>query len=340
MWFIFALLTAISWGIADLFYKKGSNPEDQYSHLKIVIMVGLVMGIHGTFYMISNGLTFEIYEMVKYLPVSFFYILSMTIGYIGLRYIALSISSPIQNSSGVITSILLFIFFSYSFKSLEIIGIVFITLGVILLGVLERRYELKEISSTLTKEDKKYQIGFLAIIFPILYAILDGAGTFLDGVYLDELQLISEDNALLAYEFTFAICALVSYIYLRVFKKIKINLFKEKTRLSAAVFETIGQYFYVFGEGNGTLVVMGNTVNVLQNKWVSHFIGMIGLGARVGNMSEVRIRENESLESALRRFKRKTARDGILAEARKREHYEKPSVKRKKKAEAARKRRY
>ena len=57
-------------------------------------------------------------------------------------------------------------------------------------------------------------------------------------------------------------------------------------------------------------------------------------------MSEVRIRENESLESALRRFKRKTARDGILAEARKREHYEKPSVKRKKKAEAARKRMY
>ena len=57
-------------------------------------------------------------------------------------------------------------------------------------------------------------------------------------------------------------------------------------------------------------------------------------------MSEVRIRENESLESALRRFKRKTARDGILAEARKREHYEKPSVKRKKKAEAARKRKY
>ena len=57
-------------------------------------------------------------------------------------------------------------------------------------------------------------------------------------------------------------------------------------------------------------------------------------------MSEVRIRENESLESALRRFKRMTARSGVLAEARQREHYEKPSVKRKKKAEAARKRKY
>ena len=57
-------------------------------------------------------------------------------------------------------------------------------------------------------------------------------------------------------------------------------------------------------------------------------------------MSEVRIRENESLESALRRFKRQCARAGVLAEVRKREHYEKPSVRRKKKSEAARKRKY
>ena len=57
-------------------------------------------------------------------------------------------------------------------------------------------------------------------------------------------------------------------------------------------------------------------------------------------MSEIRVKENESLESALKRFKRQCARAGIVAEVRKREHYEKPSVKRKKNAEAARKRKY
>ncbi len=57
-------------------------------------------------------------------------------------------------------------------------------------------------------------------------------------------------------------------------------------------------------------------------------------------MSEVRVKDNESLDSALRRFKRQCARSGVLAEVRKREHYEKPSVKRKKKSEAARKRKY
>ena len=58
------------------------------------------------------------------------------------------------------------------------------------------------------------------------------------------------------------------------------------------------------------------------------------------DMAEIRVKENESLDSALRRFKRQCARSGVLAELRKREHYEKPSVKKKKKAEAARKRKY
>jgi small subunit ribosomal protein S21 len=57
-------------------------------------------------------------------------------------------------------------------------------------------------------------------------------------------------------------------------------------------------------------------------------------------MSEIRIKENETLDSALKRFKRQCAKAGVLAEVRKREHYEKPSVKRKKKSEAARKRKY
>jgi len=57
-------------------------------------------------------------------------------------------------------------------------------------------------------------------------------------------------------------------------------------------------------------------------------------------MSEVRLKDNESLDSALRRFKKSCARAGTLAEVRKREHYEKPSVRRKKKSEAARKRKF
>lgn len=55
-------------------------------------------------------------------------------------------------------------------------------------------------------------------------------------------------------------------------------------------------------------------------------------------MSEIKVGKNESLDSALRRFKRTCQKAGVISEARKHEHYEKPSVKRKKKSEAARKR--
>ncbi|MEW5785937.1 MAG: 30S ribosomal protein S21 [Bacillota bacterium] len=57
-------------------------------------------------------------------------------------------------------------------------------------------------------------------------------------------------------------------------------------------------------------------------------------------MAEVKVGKNETLDKALKRFKKQCARTGILSEVRRREHYEKPSVRRKKKAEAARKRRF
>jgi len=63
-------------------------------------------------------------------------------------------------------------------------------------------------------------------------------------------------------------------------------------------------------------------------------------GREKERMAEVKVGKNETLDSALRRFKRSCQKSGVLSEVRKREHYEKPSVKRKKKSEAARKRRY
>ena len=226
MWFLFAILTTLSWGAADLFYKKGSNAKDKYSHLKVSIMVGLVMGIHALCYMFVKGIHFDPFDMVKYLPVSILYILSMIIGYFGLRYLELSISSPVQNSSGAITAILLLIFFPQPIGLINVIGIVLITGGVIGLGVLEKRAQTQALQSDKVNIDPKYQLSILAITFPILYAIIDALGTFADGIYLDELALISEDAALLAYEFTWFIVAIICYIYIRIIKKENFHIFK------------------------------------------------------------------------------------------------------------------
>src|SRR5690625_1771465 len=246
MWFIFSILTAIAWGAANLFYKKGSNPDDKYSHLKIVIMVGFVMGIHATFYMVFKGIDFDPFDMIRYLPVSSMYILSMTIGYIGLRYIELSIAAPVQNSSGAVSAILLFIFFPRELSFIAIFGVIIVTFGVIGLAMLEKQAETKALKSSNIAVDKKYQIGVLAITFPILYALIDGLGTFADGIYLDELTLISEESALIAYEYTFFLCAICTYIFIKFIKKEPFIIFKERDRGYAAILETTGQFFYVF----------------------------------------------------------------------------------------------
>lgn len=254
MWLIFSVITALAWGGANLFYKKGSQVEDKTSHLKIVVMVGFAMGIHATIYGLVKGVDFELFDMILYLPVSAMYIISMTLGYIGLRYIELSIAAPVQNSSGAISAILLFIFFPRELSFITIVGVIVVSYGVIRLAMLEKEAELIALKSTEGKIDKKYQIGILAITFPILYAIIDGIGTFLDGVYLDELKIIPEDTALLAYEYTFFIIAIIVYMYVKFIKKEAFYIFKERDKGAAAILETTGQFFYVFAMAGNAMI--------------------------------------------------------------------------------------
>lgn len=254
MWFLFALLTAFAWGGADLFYKKGSNPQDRFSHIKIVITVGFVMGIHATAYLLIKGIDFDPTDLVRYLPVSALYILSMTIGYIGLRYMELSIASPVQNCSGAVTAILLFLFFKHDLGIVEILGVTVVTFGVIGIAILEKKAERETLSDHSTHIDQKYQIGFMAITFPILYCFIDGLGTFADAIYLDEFSLIGEDAALIAYEFTFFICALAAFVYLRVIRKQPFRIFQERAKGYAALLETTGQFFYVFAMSSNAII--------------------------------------------------------------------------------------
>lgn len=233
MWFVFAIITFFSWGFADLFYKLG-NSDDKYSHIKTGIIVGLVMGIHATIYLVVNNISINFIDILKYLPVSLCYILSMVIGYKGLRYIELSISSPIQNSSGIITSILLCLIFKIALSQFELLGIIIVFVGILSLSLLE------------IKEEKKHiDLKVVSVIFPLIYCLIDGLGTFFDSIYLDQLNTISEDSALLAYEYTFLIYGIIMYIYLKL-KKQKFHILKEHNKIKAALFETLGQFTYVF----------------------------------------------------------------------------------------------
>ena len=94
MWII-AIIAMLCWSGSDIFSKVGSRQDDKLSHYKVGIAVGLVMGLHAIFEVAVRGVPFTFSDIITYLPASFFYIGSMVVGYIGLRYIELSISSPI-----------------------------------------------------------------------------------------------------------------------------------------------------------------------------------------------------------------------------------------------------
>ncbi len=262
MWFIYALLTTILWGTADLFYKKGANEEDKYSHLKITIFVGLVFGLHAIFTLLVKGVDYDFKNLLIYLPVSLMYILSMVFGYFGLRYLELSISSPIQNSSGAVSAILLFLLFREIPDTLTLIAIITISVGVFLLGYFEK----KEMDLYQKEYNKKYKIGFVAFMMPILYCIIDSLGTFLDGYYLDDFAttpLVNvtkanfEDVANISYELTFLFVGILAFLYITLIKKEKFGFkdFKNRDRLFAAVFETAGQAFYVYAMSDGNAMV-------------------------------------------------------------------------------------
>lgn len=250
---LYCLLSFLCWGVADLFYKIGNrNESDKYSHLKTGVIVGYVMGLHATIYMISNNLIINFIDLLKYLPVSLCYIASMVIGYKGLKYIELSISSPIQNTSGVITAILLILFFKEKYDLPAYIGIILVFIGLLIISI----KEYKENRNFDIKIYKK-KITLLAIILPLMYCLLDGLGTFLDGIYLDKMELISEDSALLSYEYTFFIYGIINYIYLS-FKADKLVIKEDGSKLVAAILETAGQFFYVFAMADDS--VIGATV--------------------------------------------------------------------------------
>ena len=260
MWFVFALLTTLAWGCADLFYKKGADESQPYSHLRISIFVGLVMGIHAIYMLIFSVPEYDFRNILIYAPVSVMYILSMVCGYFGLRYLELSISSPIQNSSGAVSCILCLIFLGQTLDFPTAVAVILISLGVLLLGIFEKQKEdLYE-----KTENKKYKIGFVAFFMPILYCIIDSLGTFFDAYYLDDIDATPllgvtpenfENVANISYELTFLLVAIILFIYVFVIKREKFSPAKlSVTRTTAAVFETVGQFFYVYAmSGNGAV---------------------------------------------------------------------------------------
>lgn len=261
MWII-AIIAMLCWSGSDIFSKIGSKQDDKLSHYKVGIAVGLIMGIHAIYEVAIGGVPLSFSDIIAYLPASFFYIVSMVVGYLGLRYIELSISSPICNGSGAVTAILCMLVFGVTFNPEAdgnevflnapiIAGITFIVIGIIALGFIDNMENDDLRRERQLGASRKYTKSFWAIFLPVLYCILDSMGTFVDTLiadsYVEKLgdELLVGDILNTAYEFTWFAIAIIFAIYVFVVKKEKIDKKYDGTKLLGGICETVGQVFYM-----------------------------------------------------------------------------------------------
>ena len=256
-WFLFSIIALLCWSGSDFFSKIGCrDAKDKYSHLKMVMAVGLVMGLHALVEIIG-GVAISWNVIITYLPVSLLYILSMAMGYIGLRYIELSISSPICNASGALVAVMSLIMGNAEMDHpLQYVAVALACLGVIGLGVVEATEDKELRAARQEASNYKYAKSWLALALPVAYCILDAAGTFADSIVLEQLGEGMEDAANVAYELTFFAAGVVCFIYTVIIKKQKLVPKMEAPKYVGALFETAGQLAYIYALADTEHVAM------------------------------------------------------------------------------------
>lgn len=273
MFYIFSILALLCWSGSDLFSKMGTREKDKNSHWKVVFAVGLIMGIHFFITLIGGAIIdntvgvdavpkmvasvfytdFKLMDFVYYLPIAALYIFAMVLGYIGLRYIELSISSPICNSSGALAFILCLIFGLTSTEDITIttiVGIAMITVGIVALGFVEQHEDEEVKKARQERANRKYAKSILAFLLPISYLIIDALGTVGDEFLFSDWFIektgieMSDYAANSAFELTFFVLAVFAFIWVKLVKKD--SMFKGNKHLYfGGLCETVGQIFYM-----------------------------------------------------------------------------------------------
>lgn len=289
MYFAFALVALLCWSGSDLFSKMGTSQKDKQSHWRVVFAVGAIMGIHAILTLIISPFLpadtpewlktiiytdFKPIDFINYLPVASIYIIAMVFGYVGLRYIELSVSSPICNSSGSLALLICCLLGWATLTTETIIGVVLITLGIVGLGITDYRENQEAKLARQDKSQFKYTKSLVAILIPIIYLFLDALGTVGDQM-VSELSLfeMSDYASNTAFEFAFVLFAIFAFVWVKFVKKEKFftlpedtvldekslpsaedNVSKEVTTrkisrktalLLGSICETVGQMFYM-----------------------------------------------------------------------------------------------
>ena len=170
MWLFFTLATTLLWGVAELFYKKGSREDAKYDHLRVCVLVGAVMGIHAVFTLMTTDIDYDPRNLIAYLPVSMCYILSMACSFFGIRFIEESLADPIENTSGAICAILCVVVLGETIAPGVWVAIALTVIGIIGVSYTEQSAEVNR------KQRLGSRLAIVAFAMPFCYAIIDALG--------------------------------------------------------------------------------------------------------------------------------------------------------------------
>jgi drug/metabolite transporter (DMT)-like permease len=251
------------WGITDILLKKSLNHYDSLSHFKTFIWIGIIMAPAGCIMALCSDTVLDSIRMLAdnlyLIPLCVFYVIALFFGLLGAKYLDASVISPLENIDGAIAAIILYFFFLFTDRShitekvgvVDIIGTVAIVVGVVLLGIQEHRLSKQEIS--FDEKKKKHRLGALALIFPIIYNLVDAVSMVAMGITVSgEMEVSIPDIDFFFFEcVAFSIAAILVWLYLLIAKKYIYNPFKktELSRCGAGVGETFGTMTFTFAVG-------------------------------------------------------------------------------------------
>ncbi|MGN0173945.1 MAG: EamA family transporter [Acutalibacteraceae bacterium] len=222
MWTVYVLASILLWGVTSIFYKKGANKDDKYIHFKFSIITGLIFLIIALFYIIVRDEPFTIWESaIRFWPVTIFgiiYAIGNTFTYKGFLYNDVSIVAPIENTANGSYVMILIVMYALLGRVdsiweiltvYKIIGIICIFFGLFFLGIVQHNE-----AKTLGKKEK-FKGGATALIFPLIFSLMDGLETVVTGVCLDKSfgYAMPEGDSVIIVGMEYAVFAIAFWIY-------------------------------------------------------------------------------------------------------------------------------
>jgi drug/metabolite transporter (DMT)-like permease len=259
-WFLLTLACIILWSVTDVLYRASFTRNDPLAYCKSFVWVGLVMALAGFIMSTWSDTLLDSLKILKddvlhLVPLCLIYAFAWFFGLMGSKHLEASVVSPLENIDGALTAIICYYYLltgyirpSNMIGVMDVIATMLIIIGIVLIGIEEQALKRKEMH--LSKDKKKHRFGALALLFPIIYTLIDVFST----VEISGILTQGSETSIPAMDFFifecagFAFVAIFVWLYMLVVKKYTYNPFEEEEliRCGAATGETAGTMAFIF----------------------------------------------------------------------------------------------